>query len=124
MKGQRFARRMGYAWQGLRAAWRRDASVRTHGVAAALTLAAMLVTRAPAVWWAVVSLTVGAVFAAELFNSAIEALADHLHPGQHPAIGVVKDIAAAAVLACSLAALIVGGAFLIGHAWPWWLGRV
>lgn len=123
MKGQRFARRMGYAWQGLRTAWRLEASVRSHGASATLVLIALLVTQAPAVWWAIMALAVGAVIAAELFNSAIEALADHLHPGQHPAIGVVKDVAAGAVLLCSAAAVIVGVAFLIGHAWPWWLAR-
>jgi diacylglycerol kinase len=66
------------------------------------------------------ALTVAAVVACELINTAIEALADHLHPAQHPAIGLTKDVAAAAVLVCSLASLAVGTAFLVGHLWPWW----
>ena len=37
----------------------------------------------------------------EMANTAIETLADHLHPGQHPEIGVVKDVAAGAVLVAS-----------------------
>jgi diacylglycerol kinase len=45
-------------------------------------------------------------------NSALEALADHLHPDQHPQIGVAKDLAAAAVLIASMVAAAVGAAFL------------
>jgi len=48
------------------------------------------------------------VLAAELLNSSIEALADHLHPEQHSAIGKVKDMAAGMVLIMSVAAVIVG----------------
>lgn len=120
LKGQGFARRLGHAWQGLVSAWRLEASLRTHAAATLVLLAVLTITRAPAVWWAVMALTVSAVVASELFNTAIEALADHLHPDVHPAIGLTKDVAAGAVLVCSLAALGVGLAFLIGHVWPWW----
>jgi len=48
-----------------------------------------------------------------LFNAAIETLADHLHPQQHPEIGAVKDIAAGAVLIASIAAVFVAVAFIL-----------
>ena len=48
------------------------------------------------------------VLAAELFNTALERLADHLHPEHHPAIGTAKDCAAGAVL------LVCAGAGLVG----------
>src|ERR1039458_3870607 len=51
-----------------------------------------------ALWWALVIIASAAVLAAELFNTAIERLADHLHPEMHPEIRIVKDCAAAAVL--------------------------
>ena len=50
------------------------------------------------------------VLAAELFNSALEAALDRLHPERHPAIKVAKDCAAAAVLLLSLTAL---GVFIV-----------
>ncbi len=123
-KGRTFTTRMGYAMAGLRAAWRQEASVRTHAVACVAVVLLLAFTRAPALWWAVMALTVGAVVSAELLNTAIEALADHLHPGRHPAIGLCKDVAAGAVLVSTLAALAVGAAFLLGHVLPWlgWLG--
>jgi diacylglycerol kinase (ATP) len=57
-------------------------------------------------------LTIGFVLAGEIFNTAIEVLADHLHPEQHPAIRAVKDCAAGAVLVASIAALAVAAAFV------------
>lgn len=115
MKGQPFYRRLRFARHGLTQAWRRERSLRTHLLAATLVLLVLLVlllTRPAAIWWAVLTLTVGLVVIAELLNSALETLLDHLHPQQHPEIGVAKDIAAAAVLIASLVALGVGAAFL------------
>lgn len=112
MKGQPFYRRLRFARHGLAQAWRRERSLRTHLLAAALVLLVLLLTRPAAIWWAVLTLTVGLVVIAELLNSALETLMDHLHPQQHSEIGVAKDIAAAAVLVASLVALGVGAAFL------------
>ena len=50
---------------------------------------------------------------AELFNTALETLADHLHPERHPVVGAAKDIAAAAVLVASGAAVVAGLAFAV-----------
>ena len=108
MKGHPFTARLGYAMAGLRAAWRSEKSLRTHAVATVLIVMLLVLTRAPALWWAVMALTIGAVVASELLNTALEALADHLHPQQHPAIGLSKDVAAGAVLVSSVAALVVG----------------
>ena len=118
MKGHAFTQRLGYAMAGLRAAWRMEKSLRIHVAATALVVSLLMLTRAPALWWALIALTIGAVMASELLNTALEALADHLHPQQHPAIGLSKDIAAGAVLLSSLAALVVGAAFFVDEVWP------
>jgi diacylglycerol kinase (ATP) len=55
----------------------------------------------------------GVVVAPELVNTAVEHLADHLHPHEHPRVKAVKDCAAAAVLVASLTALGVGAALLL-----------
>jgi undecaprenol kinase len=73
----------------------------------------LLALRPPAVWWALVLLASAAVLAAELFNTAIEHLADLLHPQQSPGIRLVKDCAAAGVLVAALGALGVGAALLV-----------
>jgi undecaprenol kinase len=53
------------------------------------------------------------VLVAELLNTALEELIDHLHPGQHPAMGRAKDMAAGAVLVASLFAVAVGVAWVL-----------
>lgn len=118
MKGHRFTARLGFAWAGLRTAWRMEKSLRTHALATVGVVAALLITRAPALWWAVMTLTIALVVGAELLNTAIEALADHLHPQWHEAIKRTKDVAAAAVLVTSLGALGVGAAFTMDQVWP------
>lgn len=118
MKGHRFADRLGFAWAGLRTAWLTEKSLRTHALATLGVIAALLITRAPATWWAVMALTIALVVSAELLNTAIEALADHLHPQRHEAIKRTKDVAAAAVLVTSAGALVVGAAFVIDQVWP------
>ena len=56
--------------------------------------------------WIVVAITL--VWSAEAFNTALEQLADALHPQQHPGIGRAKDVAAAAVLIAALGAAVIG----------------
>ena len=113
LKGQGFGRRARFALNGLKLALARERSIRTHLLAAAAVLLILLVTRPAPVWWAVLALAVGLVLVAELANSALEALIDHLHPAQHPEIGAAKDIAAGAVLVASGIAVAVGLAFAI-----------
>ena len=112
MKNQAFQRRLGFALAGIRTAWRTESSFKVHVVAAALVIAALVWFEPQPLWWAIFAFVIGAVMAAELFNTALEHLADHLHPDQHPAIKAVKDCAAGAVLATSIAAVVVAVAFL------------
>ena len=98
LKNQPFTARLGHALRGER-------SIRVQVVAAALVLLALVVLRPAWGWWALCALATAGVIAAELLNTAIEELADHLHPELHPRIRRVKDCAAAAVLVAVLGAL-------------------
>ncbi|MBS0370906.1 MAG: diacylglycerol kinase [Proteobacteria bacterium] len=113
MKGQALFRRFGYALNGVVMAFRRERSMRVHGLAVLGVIAFLAATGAPLLWWALVALAVGLVLVAEMANTAIETLADLLHPGQHPEIGIAKDVAAGAVLIATLVAIIVGLAYLL-----------
>src|SRR5258706_13299895 len=48
--------------------------------------------------WIVVLLCTGAVLSAEMSNSALEKLCNHVHPSFHLQIKIVKDVAAGAGL--------------------------
>lgn len=103
-----FRKSFGFALAGIAAAWRSEFNFRVH-VACAVLLALVLVVLRPAALWVALCIVMAAlVLAAELFNTAIESLCDHLAPEIHPAVKKTKDCAAAAVLVTSAGALIVG----------------
>ncbi|MDN2675103.1 diacylglycerol kinase [Janthinobacterium sp. SUN026] len=113
MKNQPLHKRMGFALQGLGAAFRMESSFRLQCLAALLVLLVLAWCQPAMIWWALLLLNCGMVLAAELFNTALENLIDHLHPALHPSIKIVKDCAAAAVLILSISALCVFVAFLL-----------
>ena len=104
---------MGFALAGLMHALRTERSVRFEVVVLVLVLVALAVLRPGPVWWAAAALASSGVLAAELLNTAIEALADHLSPEFHPQIRVVKDCAAAAVFVSVVGALAVAVALAV-----------
>ncbi len=118
MKNQPFHRRIRFALNGFRTAFKSESSFRTQCFFAAGALLLLVVLRAKPIWWGLVLITISVVLAAELFNTALEFVIDRLHPEQHPAIAMAKDCAAGAVLVLSFASLGLVGALL----WDWFMG--
>ena len=114
MKNRGLFARLGHAVAGIRIALQGERSLRTQLAAALALLVVLVILRPPPVWWALSIAMTTLVIAAELFNTALEYLADHLQPRPHPQIKIVKDCAAGAVLILSLGALAVG--FLMLYA--------
>ena len=112
-KNQSFLARLRFALAGLGHGLQSERSLRTQGVLFLLVVVALIVIRPAPVWWALVLLGCSAVIAAELFNTAIERLADHLHPERHAEIRIVKDCAAAGVLVIVAGAVSVAVALLV-----------
>jgi diacylglycerol kinase (ATP) len=111
MKNQPFLSRLGFALGGIGSTLRSERSFRIHALAVVAVAAVLIWLQPEPFWWAAVALACAMVLAAELVNTAIEHLADHLHPEVHPGIRRVKDCAAAAVLVASCGALAVAVAF-------------
>jgi diacylglycerol kinase len=97
-----------YAFKGLKSFFQTEHNGRIHLAITIVVLSAGFYFNLTRYEWALIALSIGMVFAAELFNSSFEILCDHIHPDNHPLIGKVKDMAAAAVLLVSLAAVCVG----------------
>lgn len=116
MKNQPLYRRFRFARQGLAAAFSHEASFRTEVLAAVMVIGAMFWIRPPLVWVALVSVMVGLVLAAELFNTALEHVLDGLHPEKAPFVGLAKDCAAASVMVLCVCSVIV---FLLMLAEVW-----
>lgn len=113
MKNAPFYRRMGFAFRGIHSAWTSERSFRFQIVAALGAFLFLGLFNAPPLWWALFSLTIAGVLSAELLNTSLEHLTDLVHPEVHPAIKVVKDCAAGAVLIFSFASLMVFACFVV-----------
>lgn len=59
--------------------------------------------------WMFQIFAIGLVLSTEGLNSAIEGIADFIHPDFHSKIGYIKDVAAGAVLFAALIAVIIAG---------------
>lgn len=112
-KNRPFRVRLGFAFKGLAFALRSENSLKFQASVFVAVVIAVAILRPAPIWWAAVLLAGCAVLAAELFNTALEHLIDHLHPDVHPQIRIVKDCAAAAVLITVLGALIVAVALAV-----------
>jgi len=97
-----------YAFQGILPVVRQERNVHIHIVAAIVVICAGVYFDLQAWEWICVTFAIGTVLTAEFFNSAIETLANVVYKDKNADIKKVKDIAAAAVLICAIAAAVVG----------------
>lgn len=103
-----------YALAGVLYVLRTQRNMRVHLAAVFLVLGVGSFLHLSGMEWVAISLSVFLVLAAEMFNTAIEAVVDLCSPQVHPLAKVAKDVAAGAVLLAAVNALVVG--YLI--IWP------
>jgi len=120
-KNAPFMRRLAWAWQGIRTAYNDENSFRSQIWVAIATLLALMVLAPGWLWSAVVIMLMGLVLMAELFNTALEAMLDGLHPGENDFVRKAKDCAAGAVLITSLAAVGGGLAMIVDSLAGKWI---
>lgn len=97
------------AFRGLWLAVRTQRNFRIHLIATAVVVALGLILGMSVIEWGLVIFAIGFVLSAELFNTAVERLGDHVAEGTwNETVRHLKDIAAAAVLISSIMALAVG----------------
>jgi len=97
-----------YAFNGLRILLREEHNSRIHLFATVCVVVAGVIFRISSLEWVAVVFAIGLVFGGEIFNSAIEDLADVVCPERDERIKKVKDLSAAAVLVSAFTALIIG----------------
>lgn len=97
-----------YGFAGFKWLFRTETNARIHLTAALLVIIPGFILQLSPFEWLWIILAIILVFMAELINSAIEYLADALHPGHHEKIGKAKDMAAAATLLAAIFAVLVG----------------
>lgn len=114
---QRRVASFGHAFRGVAVALRSEVHLQFHAVATVLVLGLGGYFRLALTEWALVALAIASVWAAELFNTAIETLTNLASPGYHPLAGKAKDVAAGAVLLAALGAVVVGGLVFGPRLW-------
>ena len=108
-KGQQgVARSFGHAYRGLVHAVRTQRNMRFHVAVAAAVLVLSLLLGVSKLELAVLVLVIVAVFAVEMFNTALEFAVDLVTREYHPLAKLAKDISAGAVLVTSVGAVAVG----------------
>lgn len=102
-----------FAFQGLLSLVKNEHNARIHLLATILAIVLGIVMKINVTEWALLTIVIGLVFISELFNTAIEKLADFVHPEWNDQIKKVKDYAAAAVFISAIIALVAGGLIFI-----------
>jgi diacylglycerol kinase (ATP) len=105
---RKFIRGFGYAFNGIWHAAATQLNFRVHLVAAVVAVYGGLALHISPDEWLWISLCIGLVLAAELFNTAIEFLTDLVSPEYDKKAGLVKDMSAGAVLITAISALVIG----------------
>lgn len=97
----------GFALEGIAHALRTQRNFRVHVSITLAVIVAGVALGLGAEQWAIIALAIGLVFQAELVNTALEAVVDHVAP-IHALAKIAKDCAAGAVFVCAVVAVIVG----------------
>ncbi len=100
---------IGYASKGAWLLIKSEASIKVQIVIAIIVTIAGFYFNISANEWILQTLTIALVLSTEGINTAIEEIADFIHPDHHPKVGLIKDIAAGAVFFTAIAALIIAG---------------
>lgn len=114
---RRFFLGFAYAGQGIRYAIRTQRNFRVHMVVAAIVCAAGIYFHIRPMEWAIIALTTGFVFSAEMLNTVAEMAVDLLTQRRHPMAKAAKDVGAGAVLVAATAAVGVGAAIFGPRLW-------
>jgi diacylglycerol kinase len=92
---------------GIRYCYATQRNLKIHAAAAVAAVSAGVYLGLSAAELAVLALTIAGVIAAEMLNTAVEAVVDLVSPEFHPLAKIAKDVAAGAVLVMAFASLAV-----------------
>lgn len=102
-----------YAFAGVKFLLKEEHNALIHLFATVLAISLGVFLKISSIEWMFVLVSIGLVFSAELFNTAIEHLCNYISPMNNAVIKKVKDLAAAGVLMVAIAAFLVGAIIFI-----------
>ncbi len=114
---KRFLLGFRYAGEGISYVLRTQPNARIHLAISIVVILAAIYFRVSALEWAILALTIGVVFSAEMVNTVAEMAVDILTQRQHPMAKAAKDVGAGAVLVGAIASVAVGLAIFGPRIW-------
>jgi diacylglycerol kinase (ATP) len=103
----------GYATKGAWMLLKNEASIQVQTVIAILVTVAGCWFNLSTTEWMFQILAIGLVMSTEALNTAVEEIANFVHPDFHNKIGYIKDVAAGAVFFAAIIAVIISGIIYI-----------
>ena len=104
----KFIQSLQYALTGIATFFRNETNGQIQLCAAIIAVILGWVFQIDAMEWLVVVLCITVVLTLEMINTAIEKWCDVVHPGYHPQIKIIKDVAAGAVLLAAIGSVMAG----------------
>jgi diacylglycerol kinase len=120
-----WSRKFRVAFRGVKLGVRGQTSYFAHLFIAAAVVVASLVLKVSMSEWCVLLLCIAGVLTAEMFNSALEALARAITREHNPEIRDALDMASAAVLMAAIGSAMIGAlvfVYRLGLMTGWWAG--
>jgi len=105
---KKFINSFKYPIKGLKYAYKNEQNLYVDIIIALIVIILGIVLNISITEWALLSITIGLVLSAELFNTALEAIVDLVTEKYHPLAKVAKDTSAAAVFVLAIVAIIEG----------------
>jgi diacylglycerol kinase (ATP) len=99
---------MGFALKGALKLITTEHSVMVQSAIGVLLIIAGFYFHITTTEWLFQILAIGLVLSVEGLNTAVEKIADFIHPNYHEKIGFIKDIAAGAVFFAAMTAIAIG----------------
>lgn len=114
MNYRKMVQSFGFAWQGIFQALKSEQNMQIHVALSVLAIGIGIFLSLTPIGWALVSFAIFSVLSAELWNTALEKLCNYSCKNETiQEIGLIKDIAAGAVLLSAINALVIGIIILI-----------
>ena len=99
---------VGYAFKGAYHLISKEASVKVQFAICIIMTIAGFYFKLSTTEWMIQILVIALIMAIEGLNTAIEEMANFIHPDYHKKIGLIKDISAGAVFIFAIVAIIIG----------------
>ena len=106
-----------YAIKGIICVFKNERNIWLQSICACIAIAAGFIFKISNIEWVIIILCIGIVFACETINTAIEAIVDFISPEYHKKAGLIKDLAAGAVLITAIMSAVIALIIFVPKIW-------